>query len=107
MRKFAHSGEMNNGHNRSRAMVAALNRYHTAVTTGQMTHDGNEAVTRHIHNAKVKMTREGAQIRKDRPGSTNKIDLTMAAVLSYEARGDAVEAGLNKVKKKVYRTKGF
>ena len=93
--------------NRSRAVVAALNRYHTAVSTGQMTHDGNEIVTRHIHNAKVKMTRDGAQIRKDRPQSPNKIDLTMAAVLAYEARGDAIEAGLNKVKKKVYKTAGF
>ena len=88
-------------------MVAALNRYHTAVSTGALTHDGNEIVTRHILNAKVKMTRDGAQIRKDRPGSTNKIDLTMAAVLAYEARGDAIEAGLNKIKKKAYKAAGF
>lgn len=93
--------------NRSRAVVAALNRYHTAILQGSLTHDGNEIVTRHIHNAKVKMTRDGAQIRKDRPGSPNKIDLTMASVLAYEARGDAVEAGLNKIKKKNYKTRGF
>ena len=93
--------------NRNRAMVAALNRYHTAVLQGQMTHDGNEIVTRHMRNAKVKMTRDGVLIRKDRPGSPNKIDLDMAAVLSYEARGDAIEAGLNKVKKKAYRIAGF
>ena len=93
--------------NRSRAVVAALNRYHTAVLQSQMTHDGNEIVTRHMHNAKVKMTRDGAQIRKDRPQSPNKIDLVMASVLAYEARGDAIEAGLNKVKKKVYKAAGF
>ena len=91
--------------NRSRAMAAALNRYHTAVITGQMTHDGNEIVTRHMHNTKQKMTRDGIQIRKDRPGSPNKIDLTPAAVLAYEARGDAIEAGA--LTKKKFKVAGF
>jgi hypothetical protein len=92
--------------NRSRAMVAALNRFHTAVVTGQIFHDGDVDLKRHLANAKVKMTRDGVQIRKDRPQSPNKIDLGICAVLSYEARGDAIEAGA-KTKKKNYKVAGF
>jgi hypothetical protein len=92
--------------NRSRAMVAALDRFHTAVMTGQLFHDGDADLKRHMMNAKVKITRDGVLIRKDRPGSPNKIDLDICAALAYEARGDAIEAGIL-TKKKKYRTAGF
>ena len=86
--------------NRERAMVSALERFHTATITGQLSHDGNEDLARHIGNAHRKETRSGVAIRKDRPKSPRKIDLAMAAVLAYEARGDVVQAGLTKKKKK-------
>jgi hypothetical protein len=84
--------------NRERAMVAALERFHTSTVTGQLTHDGDERLARHIGNARKKETRSGLLIRKDRPHSPRKIDLAVCAVLAYEARGDVIQSG--KVKKK-------
>ena len=84
--------------NRERAMVAALERFHTAAVTGQLSHDGDERLSRHVKNAHRKETRSGLVIRKDRPHSPRKIDLAVCAVLAYEARGDVVQSG--KVKRK-------
>jgi hypothetical protein len=84
--------------NRERAMVAALERFHTGAVTGQLTHDGDERLARHIKQAHRKETRSGVLIRKDRPHSPRKIDLAVCAVLAYEARGDVVQSG--KVKRK-------
>jgi hypothetical protein len=86
--------------NRERAMVAALERFHSAAFTGQLSHDGGEILARHIGNAKVKQTRSGTQIRKDRPQSPRKIDAAVCAVLAYEARGDVISAGWSATKKK-------
>jgi phage terminase large subunit-like protein len=79
-------------------MVAALERFHTSVVTGQLSHDGDEDLSRHVKNAHKKETRSGLVIRKDRPHSPRKIDLAVCAVLAYEARGDVIQSG--KVKKK-------
>lgn len=86
--------------NRERAMCSALERFHTGVITGQLLHDGNTDLARHVGNARRKETRSGVLIRKDRPKSPRKIDLAMAAVLAYEARGDVIQSGLTKKKKK-------
>jgi len=92
--------------NRERAMVAANERFHTAVSTRELSYDANEDLSRHVKNAKRKQTRSGILIRKDRPGSPKKIDGAVASVLAYEARGDAVQAGALKQKKKA-RVGGF
>lgn len=92
--------------NRERAMVAANERFHTAVSTAELSYDPSESLSRHIKNAKRKQTRSGVLVRKDRPGSPNKIDAAIAAVLAYEARGDAVQAGALKEKKRT-RVGGF
>lgn len=92
--------------NRERVMVAANERFHTAVSTGEMSYDPSESLSRHVKNAKRKGTRSGVLVRKDRPGSPNKIDAAVAAVLAYEARGDAVQAGALKQKKRT-RVGGF
>ena len=84
--------------NRERAMVAALERFHTAAITGQLTHDGDERLSRHLGNARKKETRSGVVIRKDRPKSPRKIDLAVCAVLAYEARGDVIQSGKQKKK---------
>jgi len=85
--------------NRERAMCAANERFHTATVTGQLTHDGDEILARHIGNAKRKETRSGVVIRKDRPKSPRKIDAAMCAVLAYEARGDVVASGVTRKRK--------
>ena len=91
--------------NRERQMVAALERFSTAVMTGQLSHNDDEALNRHIGNAKRKETRSGVVIRKDRPHSPRKIDLAVCAVLAYEARGDVIQTG--GAKKKIYKMHGF
>ena len=91
--------------NRERAMCAANERFHTAVVTGQLTHDGGEKMATHVRNAKRKETRSGVVIRKSTPKSKQKIDIAMCAVLAYEARGDVIASG--STRKKTYKVAGF
>lgn len=79
--------------NRDRQMALALERLHTAAVTGDLTHDGNATLARHVGNARVRETRAGTLIRKERPRSQHKIDAAVAAALAYEARADAIAAG--------------
>lgn len=88
--------------NRRRPMAFALRAYRQAMIDGSVTHDGDPTFAQHIGNArKVGQTGmlddEGHPlwlIAKDRPDSPDKIDLAMAACLSWEARGDAIAAGV-------------
>lgn len=88
--------------NRRRAMTAALENYDTAMKEGTISHDGDKRLTRHIGNCR-KQELPGQRdekgralwlIRKDRGDSPQKIDLAMASVLSWEARTDAIAAGV-------------
>lgn len=87
--------------NRRKPMTVALEGFHTAITDGSLSHDGDPRVVRHIGNARKEelkgMRDEQGKalwlIRKDRPDSPQKIDAAMAAVLSWEARTDAIAAG--------------
>jgi phage terminase large subunit-like protein len=79
--------------NRERAMVHALERVHTAVTTRECTHAGDPQLTRHVLNARRRPVRAGHVITKDRHNSPRKIDAAVAATLAYEARADAIAAG--------------
>lgn len=79
---------------RARQMVAALESFLNAVVTEEMTHDGSFTLTRHILNARRRESRSGIQIAKENPDSPNKIDAAVAAVLAWQARVDAVAAGL-------------
>jgi len=86
--------------NRLGQMAASLTNFDTAVRSGELTHDGNETLARHIGNACKRITNlrdgEGKQlwvICKERPDSPHKIDGSMAADLSWEARTDAIAAG--------------
>jgi len=87
--------------NRRRQMAAALEGFDTAIKEGQLSHDDSPAFTRHIANARRKDLPERDEqgkplwlIQKERPDSPHKIDLAMAAVLSWEARTDAVASGV-------------
>lgn len=80
--------------NRPTAMVNALNRFYEAVKNKRLVHDGSTIFRRHVLNARRRTTRAGITISKDYPSSPRKIDAAMAAVLAYEARADAVAAGV-------------
>lgn len=79
--------------NRTVAMGNALERFHTAVVTGQLVHDGDSTLARHVGNARRRDVRGHMAIRKDEPWSPRKIDAAVAAVLAYEARADAIADG--------------
>jgi hypothetical protein len=86
--------------NRPRQIAWAVRNYETAVTAGDMSHVADPDFTAQIVNARRQSLnvfddehRQMHTLSKDRPGSPNKIDAAMAAVLSWEARGDAIAAG--------------
>jgi phage terminase large subunit-like protein len=86
--------------NRPMQMAAAVENFDTAIKEGRISHDGDPQLLRHVGNARrhelSQRDGEGQPlwvIRKDRPDSPHKIDAAMAAVLSWEARTDAIAAG--------------
>lgn len=93
--------------NRDKAMGYALRAWKGDMRPGAMSHDGDALLAEHIGNAVKKWTRirveqdgeeEGRNeflwlIRKESAKSRRKIDLAMAACLSWEARGDALRSG--------------
>lgn len=91
---------------RPKYMVDALARFHEAVVGGELTHDGNSVLTRHVLNARRRVARQGITIAKEHPHSSRKIDCAMAAVLAYEARADAVTLGFARPRRK-RRAHGF
>lgn len=86
---------------RAALITQALDRFFNAVVDGELVHDGNATLTRHVTNARRRAKSSGYQIYKEHPDSANKIDAAIAAVLAWQARLDAVAAGLG-----VKRTRG-
>lgn len=88
--------------NRLSQMAYALRAYHTAMVNGDVTHDGDREFAQHIANACRQETNfrdpdTGERmwvIRKDRKDSLFKIDAAMAGCLAWEARNDAIAAGV-------------
>lgn len=85
----------------SRKLGDAVGCYVTAVAKGEMSHDGSTLFARHVANARRKplsaLDDEGRPLfsmQKDRPRSANKIDAAMAAMISAEARRDAIAKGM-------------
>ncbi len=81
-------------------MAYAIRAFNGAIAAGEISHDGNVHLTRHLGNSCRLYTNladeEGKPLwilRKERPDSPEKIDAGMAAVLSWEARRDAVTSG--------------
>lgn len=66
-----------------RWMIDACAGFYGAVREHQITHDGSEALARHLANAIVKETPDGAYITKDRRDSPRKIDLAVAAIMAH------------------------
>lgn len=86
--------------NRRRPMAYAIRSFVGAIATGEVTHDGNRQFDDHIGNARQASTGLVDEeqkplwiLRKERPDSPKKIDAAMAAILSWEARNDAIAAG--------------
>lgn len=84
--------------NRPTAMARALERFHTAIVTpdGVATHDGDYYLTTHIGNAQREKSRSGTLIRQPIRGGPRQIVAATAAALAFEARADAIAAGLDK-----------
>jgi phage terminase large subunit-like protein len=87
--------------NRRRQTTAALEAFDTAIKEGTIQHSGDANFTRHLGNArKHELPQRDEQgrplwlIQKERSDSPHKIDAAMAAVLSWEARNDAIAAGM-------------
>jgi len=86
--------------NRPKPTAEAIGTYTAAITTGEVSHDGDELFSQHIKNAvrqKINPTDDDGRalyvISKDRPHSPRKIDAAAAAVISWDARGDAIAEG--------------
>ncbi len=89
--------------NRDRQMTTAIEGFRTAITDGTLSHDGDADVIRHIGNARKRelhrIDEQGQRlyvIQKERSDSPHKMDLAMCSVLSWEARTDAIAAGVLK-----------
>jgi phage terminase large subunit-like protein len=65
-------------------MVPACSKFYTAVTEGNITHDGNPTLSRHLTNAVIKIDRLGPRIVKEHRGSPRKIDAAVAAVIAFD-----------------------
>jgi phage terminase large subunit-like protein len=65
-------------------MVPACSKLYQAVTEGQLTHDGNPTLARHLSNTVIKVDRLGPRIVKEHRGSPRKIDAAVAAVIAFD-----------------------
>lgn len=102
--------------NQRRKMSAALENFDSAIKEGAISHDGDPDVTRHLGNARKHdlpasyVDEQGKRlwlIQKERPDSPQKIDLAMASVLAWEARTDAIAAGVLAEGQSVYERRGL
>jgi hypothetical protein len=101
--------------NRTKPMAYSLKAFSTAMRSKEISHDGDPRLAEHVKNARRKETPQARDeegrplwtIRKDAPDSPLKIDAAMAAVLSWEARGDAIAAGATEKKISVYEERGM
>jgi phage terminase large subunit-like protein len=65
-------------------MSPACQEFERRVTSGGLTHDGDERLERHINNCVVKIDSRGPRITKDQKDSPRKIDLAVAAVIALD-----------------------
>lgn len=88
--------------NRRNAMAYAIRSYCNAIADNELSHDGNAVLTSHLGNScRLEITiktEEGKDeqlflIFKERKDSPHKIDGAVSAVISWEARNDAIAAG--------------
>lgn len=91
--------------------VKMVQAFAQAIISGEISHDGNAHVARHIGHAQRRyvqtMADETGQllwyITKDRPNSDRKIDFGIASMLSWEARRDAIALGVKPEDSEIYK----
>lgn len=90
-------------------MADAVRSFANAIASGELTHSGEKTLARHVANAyrKLLLSRDSEGkplwvIQKERSDSPLKIDAAVAAVLSWQARRDALAAGVGKKKRSRY-----
>lgn len=98
--------------NRLKPMAYAIRAFNTSIQAKEVFHDGDANYSRHIGNAVRKnlniVDEDGKPlwvIYKERPDSPFKIDAAMAGILSWQARCDALTAGMDGTS--VYSTRGI
>jgi len=64
-------------------MAEACSSFYQAVVAEGVSHDGHAGMARHIDNAVLKETAQGAYITKEDKSSPRKIDAAIAAVIAY------------------------
>src|SRR5690606_39360835 len=79
---------------RSGLTQRAIEQCEGAVRNQDLTHDGSYALTRHVLNARRRNRNAKLTLAKEHDYSPRKIDAAVAAVLAWQARLDAVAAGL-------------
>lgn len=65
-------------------MAPATDRLYQAVTTRQVTHDGDPRMAAHVAHCTAKSTPLGDLVSKDKRGSPRKIDAAVAAIVAYD-----------------------
>jgi len=71
-------------------MAYAVDRFRTAVGAGEVHHDGNEVLRRHVLGAQTKQVAAGTLIVPRTETSADQITAAKAAVLAWEARADVL-----------------
>lgn len=84
---------------RSGLIQRAIEQLEGAVRNGDMTHDGSADLTRHVLNARRRLRAGKLTLQKEHDYSSNKIDAAVAAVLAWQARLDALTAGVSQAPK--------
>lgn len=65
-------------------MVPATDRLYKAIVNGQLAHDGDQRLARHIANATAKTTQRGDRIAKESRQSNRKVDLAIALAMAFD-----------------------
>jgi phage terminase large subunit-like protein len=62
----------------------ACSRFHSAVLEGELSHDGDPVLARHVGHCVAKPTASGTIVTKSHPDSPRKIDAAVAAIVAFE-----------------------
>ena len=99
---------------RPRPMAQAVRGFAGAIATGELSHSGDALLAEHVghaHRRAVSVRDEDGEalfvVSKERPDSPHKIDAAVAAILSWEARTDAIAAGAGRDEPSVYEDRGL
>lgn len=102
---------------RERPMGAAVAAFADAIAAGSLSHDGHPALVAHVgaaHRRPLVVRDDKGErlwtVAKERHDSEHKVDLAVCAVGAWEARNDAVAAGVAAVEPafvSVYETRGI